>query len=72
MKVLAITNTSSTSSRAPFLKNRCCLSNRRAPRYLEAKIRSIRKPSPDRVDPRDAYAGEVGGFELEHLDYPAN
>lgn len=41
------------------------------PRYLEAKIRCIRKPSPDRVDPRDAYAGEVGGFELEHLDYPA-
>ena len=41
------------------------------PRYLEAKIRSIRKPSPDRVDPRDAYVGEVGGFELEHLDYPA-
>ncbi|MBU7447579.1 MULTISPECIES: 23S rRNA (uracil(1939)-C(5))-methyltransferase RlmD [Lactiplantibacillus] len=41
------------------------------PRYLEAKIRSIRKPSPDRVDPQDVYAGEVGGFELEHLDYPA-
>jgi len=41
------------------------------PRYLEAKIRKIRKFSPDRVDPRDEYAGEVGGFELEHLDYPA-
>jgi len=41
------------------------------PRYLEAKIRTLRKPSPDRVAPRDAYAGEVGGFELEHLDYPA-
>lgn len=41
------------------------------PRYLEAKIRKIRKFSPDRVDPRDAYADEVGGFELEHLDYPA-
>ena len=41
------------------------------PRYLEAKIRKIRKFSPDRVDPRDDYAGEVGGFELEHLDYPA-
>ncbi|MFC6181281.1 23S rRNA (uracil(1939)-C(5))-methyltransferase RlmD [Lactiplantibacillus daowaiensis] len=41
------------------------------PRYLEAKIRKLRKISPDRVDPQDAYAGEVGGFELEHLDYPA-
>ncbi|MFB9768816.1 23S rRNA (uracil(1939)-C(5))-methyltransferase RlmD [Lactiplantibacillus modestisalitolerans] len=41
------------------------------PRYLEARLRTLRKPSPDRVDPRDAYAGEVGGFELEHLDYPA-
>lgn len=41
------------------------------PRYLEAKIRKLRKISPDRVDPRDEYADEVGGFELEHLDYPA-
>ncbi len=41
------------------------------PRYLEASIRQIRRESPDRVDPRDSYAGEVGGFELEHLDYPA-
>lgn len=41
------------------------------PRYLEAHLRKIRQVSPDRVDPRDEYAGEVGGFELEHLDYPA-
>jgi len=41
------------------------------PRYLEAKLRTLRQASPDRVDPRDAYADEVGGFELEHLDYPA-
>ncbi|VDG20327.1 RNA methyltransferase [Lactobacillus plantarum JDM1] [Lactiplantibacillus mudanjiangensis] len=41
------------------------------PRYLEASLRTLRKPSPDRVDPQDAYADHVGGFELEHLDYPA-
>lgn len=41
------------------------------PRYLEASLRKLRKISPDRVDPRDEYAGEVGGFELEHLEYPA-
>lgn len=41
------------------------------PRYLEARLRTLRKPSPDRVDPRDPYADEVGGFELEHLEYPA-
>ncbi|AVK63860.1 23S rRNA (uracil(1939)-C(5))-methyltransferase RlmD [Lactobacillus sp. CBA3606] len=41
------------------------------PRYLEAKIHKLRQASPDRVAPRDAYAGHVGGFELEHLAYPA-
>lgn len=40
-------------------------------RYLTAKIHSIRQSSPDRVTPRDSYAGHVGGFELEHLAYPA-
>ncbi|GEL15174.1 23S rRNA (uracil(1939)-C(5))-methyltransferase RlmD [Pediococcus cellicola] len=39
------------------------------PRYMIAKLHTIRKKSPDRVTPRDAYADEVGGFELEHLSY---
>lgn len=41
-----------------------------AKRFLRAKIHRIRKTSPHRVEPRDSYADEVGGFELEHLDYP--
>lgn len=41
------------------------------PTFLTAKIHRLKTPSPDRVEPRDAYAGEVGGFELEHLAYPA-
>lgn len=41
------------------------------PRYLIAKLHTIRQKSPDRVEPRDAFADEVGGFELEHLAYPA-
>ena len=41
-----------------------------ATRYLRAKIHRIRQTSPHRVDPRDAYADQVGGFELEHLAYP--
>ena len=41
-----------------------------ATRFLRAKVHRIRKASPHRVDPRDSYADEVGGFELEHLDYP--
>lgn len=40
-------------------------------RYLEAKIHRLRKASPDRVKPRDAYAGEAGGFEFEIMAYPA-
>lgn len=40
-------------------------------KYLEAKIHRLRQPSPDRVTPRDAYAGIAGGFELEDLAYPA-
>lgn len=41
-----------------------------ATRYLRAKVHRIRQTSPHRVDPRDSYADQVGGFELEHLDYP--
>lgn len=41
-----------------------------ANRYLRAKIHRIRKASPYRVEPRDSYAAQVGGFELEHLAYP--
>lgn len=41
------------------------------PTFLTAKIHRLKTPSKDRVEPRDAYAGEVGGFELEHLAYPA-
>ena len=39
-------------------------------RYLRAKVHRIRKASPYRVKPRDSYADQVGGFELEHLAYP--
>lgn len=41
------------------------------PTFLTAKIHRIKTPSKDRVTPRDDYAGQVGGFELEHLAYPA-
>ncbi|MBB1062447.1 23S rRNA (uracil(1939)-C(5))-methyltransferase RlmD [Limosilactobacillus fastidiosus] len=41
------------------------------PRFLEAKIHRLRKPSRDRVVPRDDYANIAGGFELEKLAYPA-
>ncbi|HBF74395.1 MAG TPA: 23S rRNA (uracil(1939)-C(5))-methyltransferase RlmD [Lactobacillus sp.] len=41
------------------------------PSFLTAKIHRLKTPSPDRVKPRDDYAAEVGGFELEHLAYPA-
>ena len=40
-----------------------------ATRYLRGKVHRIRKASPHRVEPRDSYADQVGGFELEHLDY---
>lgn len=40
-------------------------------RYLEAKIHRLKKTSPQRVEPRDAYAGIAGGFEFENLAYPA-
>ncbi|ATO54706.1 RNA methyltransferase [Loigolactobacillus coryniformis subsp. coryniformis] len=43
-----------------------------APKYVNAKIHTLRKKSPQRVEPRDAdYYGHVGGIELEHLSYPA-
>ncbi len=41
------------------------------PRYMIAKLHTIRQKSPNRVEPRDPFADEVGGFELEHLSYPA-
>lgn len=41
------------------------------PRYMTAELHTIREKSKNRVEPRDAYADEVGGFELEHLAYPA-
>lgn len=39
------------------------------PRYLEGKLHRLRKPSRDRVTPRDSYANVAGGFELEDLAY---
>jgi 23S rRNA (uracil-5-)-methyltransferase RumA len=41
------------------------------PRFITGEVSKIKQISPDRVKPIDAYAGEVGGFELEHLAYPA-
>ena len=41
------------------------------PKYITAKVLKIREKSPSRVAPRDEYADEVGGFELEHMTYPA-
>ena len=41
------------------------------PKYIAAKVLKIREKSPNRVKPRDEYADEVGGFELEHMTYPA-
>lgn len=40
-------------------------------RFLEAKLHRLKRASKDRVTPRDAVAGIAGGFELEHLAYPA-
>lgn len=39
--------------------------------YLEAKIHRLRKAGPERVEPKDSYAGKAGGFEFESLAYPA-
>ncbi len=42
-----------------------------APKFVNAKIHTIRQKSAQRVEPRDAdYYGHVGGIELEHLSYP--
>lgn len=38
-------------------------------RFLRGKIHSIREASEYRIEPRDSYADNVGGFELEHLAY---
>ncbi len=43
-----------------------------APRFIDAKVHKIRKMAPNRVEPKDATYGQVGGIELEHLNYPAN
>ncbi|KRK46065.1 putative RNA methyltransferase [Dellaglioa algida] len=40
-----------------------------SPTYINAKIHKIRKQSPVRVEPKDSTYGEVGGIELEHLNY---
>ncbi|MCO0832442.1 23S rRNA (uracil(1939)-C(5))-methyltransferase RlmD [Fructobacillus sp. W13] len=40
-------------------------------KFLEARVVTVREPSPDRVEPKDPAANLVGGFELAHLDYPA-
>ncbi|USS90626.1 23S rRNA (uracil(1939)-C(5))-methyltransferase RlmD [Fructilactobacillus carniphilus] len=40
------------------------------PRYLRGTLQQIDKKSQFRIAPRDAYANEVGGLELEVLDYP--
>lgn len=39
--------------------------------YLQGNIHRLRKASPDRVEPRDDYANDAGGFEFECLAYPA-
>lgn len=41
-----------------------------APRFIEAKVHKLRQASPQRVTPKDATYGQVGGIELEHLSYP--
>ena len=40
-------------------------------KYLEATIHRLKKPSAERVIPKDDYAMEAGGFEFENLAYPA-
>ena len=40
-------------------------------RYLTAKIHRLKQASSARVTPKDVVAGIAGGFELEHLAYPA-
>lgn len=41
------------------------------PKYIAAKVLKIREKSPQRVKPLDECADTVGGFELEHMTYPA-
>lgn len=41
------------------------------PRFIRADLTEILQTSADRIEPVDAYANEVGGFELENLAYPA-
>ena len=39
------------------------------PKFLRGEVVQIDKKSQFRIEPRDAYASEVGGFELEDLEY---
>lgn len=39
--------------------------------YLEAKLRRVVAPSPDRVEPRCAHFGVCGGCKWQHMDYAA-
>ncbi|AEV95902.1 23S rRNA (uracil(1939)-C(5))-methyltransferase RlmD [Pediococcus claussenii] len=41
------------------------------PRFIIGETAKIKMVSPDRVEPRDSFANNVGGFELEHLSYAA-
>ncbi|MCD2255185.1 23S rRNA (uracil(1939)-C(5))-methyltransferase RlmD [Lactobacillus sp. CC-MHH1034] len=41
------------------------------PKFIRAKCQRIRKASADRVTPKDALYGQVGGLELAHMSYPA-
>lgn len=39
--------------------------------YARATLVSVLRPSPDRVEPRYPELGESGGFQWQHLAYPA-
>lgn len=39
------------------------------PKFAQAKIKNIRKPSPFRVQPKCQVYEECGGCQLQHLDY---
>ncbi|MDF7637604.1 23S rRNA (uracil(1939)-C(5))-methyltransferase RlmD [Leuconostocaceae bacterium ESL0958] len=41
------------------------------PKYLTAKVVTIREKSEDRIQPKEEKADQVGGFELAHLNYEA-
>ena len=39
--------------------------------YARARVVEILRPSPDRIEPRYPELGESGGFQWQHLAYPA-